>query len=209
MVLKHDLEFDALVRGSGVVVHLGSHQGRGWEAVREQVGQSLVKICQTTAPASRLLIENSAGQNGKLCSDLSEIRWLFDYLSKELGQATVDSRFGWCLDTCHAFCAGYALGNEALATGLGRGKQLADAITESQLWDGLKVIHVNDSRDPFASGKDRHANIGDGQIPAADLKHFLNLPQVKPIPLIMEVPGLEGEGPDAENINRLKAIAKA
>lgn len=208
-VLNHDLEFDALVKGSGVVVHLGSHQGRGWEAARDQVGEALVTICNETPASSRLLIENSAGQNGKLCSELGEIRWLFDYLTKALGADKVAARFGWCLDTCHAFCAGYALGSVSAATGLGKGVALADAITEFKLWDSLKVVHVNDSRDPFASGKDRHANIGEGEIPAADLKHFLNLPQVKTIPLILEVPGVDGTGPDAQNIDRLKAIAKA
>jgi deoxyribonuclease IV len=207
-VLKHDLEFDALVKGSGVVVHLGSHQGRGWEAVREQVGQALVEIANTTLPNSRLLIENSAGQNGKLCSELAEIRWLFDFLTDALGAKLVAQRFGWCFDTCHGFCAGYALGPESASTGEGRGILAAEAITKHQLWEHLKVIHVNDSRDPFASGKDRHANLNEGQIPPADLKYFLNLAQVKPIPLILEVPGVDGNGPDQENINRLKAIVE-
>jgi deoxyribonuclease-4 len=208
VVLKHDLEFDSLVKGSGVVVHLGSHQGRGWEAVRDQVGTLLVELIKQTPATSRLLIENSAGQQGKLCSDLAEIRWLFDFLEAELGVEKVASRFGWCMDTCHASSAGYALGPEMLSTGQGRGQLVEQAISEHNLWSHLKVIHVNDSRDLFASGRDRHANLGEGTIPAADFTHFLNLPQVRQVPLILEVPGLDGNGPDAENINRLKALLK-
>lgn len=193
-VLKHDLGFDSLVKGSGVVVHLGSHQGRGWAAVAEQVVAGIIEVIQDTPANSRFLIENSAGQQGKLCSDLSEIRWLFDQVKAQLSTGVLESRLGWCFDTCHGFCAGYDL--ESIAT----------TITELDLWDALTVIHVNDSRDPFDSGRDRHANLGDGQIPPAALKHFLNLPEVKRVPLMLEVPGLDGNGPDAENVSRLKKI---
>lgn len=193
-VLKHDLGFDSLVKGSGVVVHLGSHQGRGWEAVAEQVVAGIIEVLQDTPADSRFLIENSAGQQGKLCSDLSEIRWIFDQVKAKLGAGVLESRLGWCFDTCHGFCAGYNL------------ETLGKTITDLDLWDGLTVIHVNDSRDPFDSGRDRHANLGDGNIPPTALKQFLNLPQVKRVPLMLEVPGLDGNGPDAENVDRLKKI---
>ena len=60
----------------------------------------------------------------------------------------------------------------------------------------------------FASGRDRHANIGDGTIPVEELQNFVNDERLKNIPLILEVPGLEGKGPDEENINRLKKMLK-
>jgi deoxyribonuclease-4 len=155
------------------------------------------------APANALLlIENSAGQNGKLCSDLHEIRWLLD---------TVQSpKLGWCFDTCHAFAAGYYLGEQRPESLPAKAHlephSLQQTIEELKLWDTLKCIHVNDSRDPFASGRDRHGNIGDGEIPSADLRRFLNVPNVQHIPIITEVPGIEGKGPDAENIKRLQAL---
>lgn len=188
-VLIYDLKFDALVKGSGVVVHLGSHQGRGWEATREQVAHEIKAVLAATPPESHFLIENSAGQAGKLCSSLPDIKWLLD---------TIDSsRLGWCFDTCHGWAGGLEP-TEAVA-----------AFKAAGLLSSLRCIHVNDSRDPFGSGRDRHANLGDGEIPAASLQAFLRDPVLAKVPLILEVPGIEGEGPDAENIQRLRRLAGA
>ncbi len=184
--LIHDLKFDAHIKGSGVVVHLGSHQGRGFDAVKAQMVAAIKQILESTPEESHFLMENSAGQNGKIASDLHEIRWLLDQINSP--------RLGWCLDTCHAFAAGYEL------------KKLSTTVKELNLWATLKVIHVNDSRDPFDSGRDRHANMGTGLIPAEDFKLFLNAPETLEIPLITEAPGFDDLGPDAENIARIKAI---
>lgn len=184
--LIHDLKFDAHIHGSGVVVHLGSHQGRGFEDSKLQMVEAIKKILEKTPESSTFLMENSAGQNGKIASDLTELRWLLD--------AVNSPRLGWCLDTCHAFAAGHDL------------MELPAKLTELDLWTTLKVIHVNDSRDPFASGRDRHANMGEGLIPAKQFKSFLNIPEVLSIPLITEAPGFDGEGPDEKNITRIKAL---
>jgi deoxyribonuclease-4 len=184
--LAYDLEFDALVKGSGVVVHLGSHQGRGWAASQEAVAEELRLLLAAVPASSHLLIENSAGQKGKLSSDLAEIRWLLDQVNSP--------KLGWCLDTCHAWAAGHKL------------SEVCAVISQFQLWETLKCIHTNDSRDPFASGRDRHANLGDGTIPPQEWQAFLSDPRVAALPLILEVPGLDGNGPDAENIQRLKKL---
>jgi deoxyribonuclease-4 len=155
--LKYDLRFDSLIKGSGIVVHLGSHQGRGWESVKQAVADEIKAILDDTPADSTFLIENSAGQNGKLCTDLSQIRWLLDEVNS--------SRLGWCLDTCHAHAAGYALGDHQLEQAQDivhkngyHIQSLVEAITEFKLWADLKVIHVNDSKDPFASGRDRQSS---------------------------------------------------
>jgi deoxyribonuclease IV len=184
--LIHDLKFDAHIQGSGVVVHLGSHQGRGFEDSKLQMVTAIKQILDKTPVTSTFLMENSAGQSGKIASDLTELRWLLDQ---------VDSpRLGWCLDTCHAFAAGNDL------------MELPAKLTELNLWSTLKVIHVNDSRDPFASGRDRHANMGEGLIPAKQFKTFLNTAEAVAIPLITEAPGFDGNGPDEKNIARIKAL---
>lgn len=211
--LQYDLQFDSLLKGSGVVVHLGSHQGRGFEAVREQVAQQIVELLETTAEDSTFLIENSAGQNGKLCSDLSEIRWLVDRVDALLsssahgdsGTVPVTSRLGWCFDTCHAHAAGYSLGE---SQGSLISKSAIAEISRLKLWDVLKIIHVNDSRDAFDSHKDRHENLGKGNISQEDLAYFVNYEEVVKIPLILEVPGYEGTGPDVQNIEYLKKLCK-
>lgn len=196
--LKYELEFDALIQGSGVVVHLGSHQGRGWDAVKEQIVDELVQLLKATPKSSKLLIENSAGQKGKIGSPLEEVAWLLSELQKKGGFVT-DNRVGWCFDTCHAYASGYNL------AGTGDKVALKD-IAKLELWDTLSCIHVNDTKDPFNSGRDRHQNLGDGSIPTQELTDFLNNIHVAKIPLILEVPGIDEKGPDAENVSRLKKI---
>ena len=204
-----DLQFDGLICGAGVVVHLGSHQGRGWETSREQLVGLIEKILKQTPANSRFLIENSAGQNGKVSSDLTEIRWLMDQLEVS-GSWVSQNRLGWCFDTCHAHAAGYVLGREMNQEVLKTAEDLKnyqglaqEAIDKLDLWSTLQVVHVNDSRDPFGAGRDRHDNIGEGQIPIDDLQYFLNLPELKNVPFITEAPGFDGKGPDKENIERL------
>ncbi len=198
--LTHDLRFDAHINGAGVIVHLGSHQGRGWEAAREVLAERIAQVLADTPENSRFLIENAASRNGKIGSDLHEIAWLIERISA--AHPDHAHRLGWCFDTCHGFAAGYALAPAAPATQLCASRE----ITELGLWEKLWCVHVNDSRDPFASNRDRHANIGDGLIPQADLRAFLQLPQLATKPLITEVPGIAGDGPDAENISRIRAL---
>ena len=222
--LIYDLRFDSAIKGSGVVVHLGSHLGLGFAAVRENLVKRLREILAVTPADSTLLIENSAGQKGKLCSDLSEIRWILDQLDSE--------RVGVCIDTCHSFASGYSLANSksqiinpkqkaanldprcltvanqlshAEDDGRGGAISLVEEIERLKLWNDIKCIHVNDSRDEFGSGRDRHANLGEGNIPQEDMRYFLNYPQVRSLPLILEVPELKG-GEGRENVRRLKEL---
>ena len=201
--LIFELQFDALIKGGGVVVHLGSHQGRGWEASKEQLAKHISTILKQTPEESTFLIENSAGQNGKLNSDLSEIRWLFDQVKSP--------RLKWCFDTCHGHAAGFKLSPKSTLHLDEAGKNpergvIEDELEKLDLWKTLACIHVNDSKDPYASGRDRHENLKDGMIPTADLEYFLNLKKIEHIRLITEVPGIEGNGPDEENIVRFKQL---
>lgn len=195
--LSFELEFDAWLSGAGVVVHLGSHLGRGWLAVREELLASLTRLLQETPTSSRLLIENSAGQRGKLCSDLSEIKWLLEQLELR-GNFVSRGRLGWCLDSCHAWAAGYPPARGA--------RSLLQELTRLALFPTLHLIHLNDSRDEFGAGRDRHANLGEGLIPRAELVEFLAAPQLQAVPLVSEAPGFDGQGPDAENLRRLREL---
>lgn len=176
--LKYDLQVANLIGAVGVIVHLGSHQGRGFEAVKNQLISAIRIILQDTEGPSRLIIENSAGQQGKLCSQLSEIKLIF---------GTVNSnRMAWCLDTCHSFNAGYSVGKA-----LGNTLIQKDIVSEAKklgILGQLVCLHVNDSRDDFASGHDRHANLGEGKMGLNLLAAFVNHPQLKHLPLIVETP---------------------
>ncbi len=196
-VLIHELKFGRHIGCSGVVVHLGSHQGRGWEAARDEVARAIKHIINASESPTPFLIENSAGQKGKLCSDLSEIRWLLD---------TVDEpTLGWCYDTCHGWAAGY---RAHFPDSQGDGKSLFAEVDRLGLWDSLHCLHANDSRDPFASGRDRHANILEGTIPLEEWQALLHEPHWKDIPIITEVPGEDGTGPDKANVDRLRSLLK-
>ena len=184
--LKHDLKFDSHINGAGVIIHLGSHQGRGFDAAKDQMVQIITEILADTPEDSLFIIENSAGQKGKIASDLTEIRWLLDQLKSK--------RVKWCFDTCHGFAAGKALAGK---------NNVIDEMERLNLINDLVCLHVNDTRDTFGAGRDRHANIGEGSIGIDDFKEFLNDPRIKHIPIITEVPGTDGKGTDKENVDKL------
>lgn len=188
--LTYDLHYSAQIHGGGVVVHLGSHLGKGFDSVFDDLISRLKTILDGTPKTSTFLIENSAGQEGKLCSKLEDIRRIFDALPSYVN----DGRLRWCFDTCHGFAAGYDL------------LTIDEEIQRHHLLDALKVIHLNDSRDPFNSGRDRHDNIGEGMIGRGVLQKFLQKPVLSQIPLILEVPGFDGNGPDAKNVEIVKSL---
>lgn len=179
--LKYDLQVANLIGAIGVIVHLGSHQGRGFEAVKVKLISSINNILQDTQGNARLIIENSAGQQGKLCSQLSEIKLILGSVNSH--------RLSWCLDTCHAYNAGYLLGKDSENTLIQN-----DIVNEAKklgILDRLVCLHINDSHDEFASGHDRHANLGEGKMGLKLLAEYVNHPQLKHLPLIIETPNLD------------------
>lgn len=191
--LIYDLSFASHIKASGVIVHVGSHQGRGWDSAKDIIAERLTEILNNTPTDSVFLIENSAGQKGKVNSELAEIRWLMDKVQ--------NPRLGWCLDTCHAFSAGYGLSKDQPGKGL-----LIEEIEKYDLWDSLKVIHVNESKGKQGGGIDRHDNLGMGEIGDQALRELLTNKKLAHVPLLLEVPGFDGNGPDGENVELLKKI---
>ena len=179
----------------GVIFHTGSHKGRGFEACLPQITEHLKKALERADPASaRLLIENNAGLGGCVGAKFEEIRAMIDALGG-------DQRVRVCFDTCHAFASGYDL------------RTAADAAATIDEWDRLvgldllEAIHCNDSQTGLGSNRDRHANIGLGEIGRAGFAALLHDPRLDRKPFILEVPGLDGKGPDAANIDVLKELA--
>ncbi|EKD79907.1 MAG: hypothetical protein ACD_40C00267G0008 [uncultured bacterium] len=192
---KHALIMDmtnsAAIGSSGVVLHIGSHQGRGWEHDKVQVISSIQEVLDSTPSASILLLENSAGQQGKIGS-LSELHDLLSTIH--------DPRLRVCLDTAHAFEAGY---NFTSPAGLEMWiKEITSTITLAK----VELLHLNDSKTPLGSGRDNHQNIGEGFIGETGLRALINHPKLSHLPLILEVPGLEGLGPDQANIDKVKNL---
>ncbi len=189
--LTTDLINSVAIGSAGVVLHIGSHQGRGWDHDRAQVISAIQEVLDSTPPESILLLENSAGQQGKIGS-LSELASILSRLTSD--------RLKICLDTAHAFEAGY---NLTTSEGL---EMWITEIEKTIGLDKVELLHLNDSKTPLGSGRDNHQNIGDGFIGDESLRNLINHPKLSQLPLILEVPGLDGSGPDRTNIDRVKSM---
>ncbi len=176
----------------GVVLHTGSHRGRGLEAVLGQVAEALRRILDQSPGEAVLALENAAGQGGVIGGSFGELGAILE--------AVGSPRLQVCFDTCHAFAAGYDIAN---AEAIGAVVREFDA--EIGL-DRLAVVHANDSKMALGGNRDRHENIGDGQIGLDGLRTVMAQPAFQGRAWLLEVPGIEDGGPDLENVRRLKRI---
>ena len=186
------LSVAARAGAEGVVLHSGSHLGRGFEAVLPEVVSALARIFDEAPEGPLLALETAAGQQGPIGGNFAELGAILD--------ASGSPRLRVCLDTCHAFAAGYDI-----ATPEGMADTLEEFEREIGL-DLLAVIHANDSKQELGSGRDRHENIGDGHIGYEGFRTILAEPAFAGRALLLEVPGIEGDGPDLENVRRLKRL---
>ncbi len=179
---------------SGVIFHTGSHKGAGFEQVLPTITGHLRSVMERADPSgARLLIENNAGMGGCVGARFEELRAMMD--------AVADPRIGACFDTCHAFASGYdeRTTDSARAT--------LDEWERVVGLEKLEVVHCNDSQTGLGSNRDRHANIGLGEIGEDGFRALLHDPRLEGKPFILEVPGLEGKGPDAANLEVLRRLA--
>jgi deoxyribonuclease-4 len=187
-----DLGWADRIGALGVVIHLGSSGADPMEVGLERAGGRLREAMARHEADAWLLLETCAGQGNTLGCRFDQLGYLLDRIG--------DERAGICLDTCHAFAAGYDLTTD---------EGLAATVGELDRFVGLsrlKAIHANDSKMPLGSNRDRHANIGEGFIGEAGFRRVLRHPALVSLPLFLEVPG-SGEGPDAENLNALRRLA--
>jgi deoxyribonuclease IV len=178
----------------GVIFHVGSHRGTGFEAALPGITGRIRRALERADPKrSRLLIENNAGTGGCVGARFEEIRAMID--------AAGDERVRSCFDTCHAFASGYDL------------RTAADAGAVIDDWerivglDRLEAVHCNDSMTGLGSNRDRHQNIGLGEIGEEGFRALLHDPRLARVPFILEVPGFEGIGPDKANVDILRRLA--
>jgi deoxyribonuclease-4 len=180
------------IEADGVIFHVGSHQGAGFEAGVERVIPAMKEILDHASDTTWLLLENSAGAGGTIGRSLEELTQLVTACGRH-------DRLGVCLDSCHLWVSGYDVTDRAaLDTLLGeldRGIGL----------DRLRALHINDAQAPLGSNRDRHANILEGEMDEG-LGVFLGHPRLQGLPAVMEVPGPDGHGPDAGEIEKLRAL---
>ena len=179
----------------GVIFHTGSHKGVGFEACLPTITAHLRRVMERADPQqARLLIENNAGMGGCVGARFEELRAMMD--------AAGDPRIRVCFDTCHAFASGY---DERTAE---TARATLDEWERVVGLQKLEVIHCNDSQTGLGSNRDRHANIGQGEIGEEGFRALLHDGRLQKVPFILEVPGLEGQGPDAANLEILRRLAQ-
>jgi deoxyribonuclease-4 len=184
--LTHSLRVGQAIGATAVVLHPGSAKtGDVGEAIARAgaaIGEALAE-----SEGCELHLENTAGAGGTLGRS-------FDELARLLEGAGAGARLGVCLDSCHLFASGYDIRTARGVTGvlreatrkLGRGR--------------VRSLHLNDSQTPLGSNRDRHANIGTGELGEAGCAAFLSAPGLQRLACVLETPGVNREGPPREEV---------
>ena len=192
LTLKHQLQTGDLLNAAGVVTHVGSHMGAGLESalprITAAIGEALA--ASDTVP---LLLENSAGSGGNIGSSFADLGTI-------LRACDNHERIKLCVDTAHAFASGYHV-----ETAEGFDAMLAE-IDEHFGLDRLAAFHLNDSKVPFDSHKDRHENIGEGYIGLEAFRYIVNHAALADTCAVLEVPGFDDKGPDQANMDIVRGL---
>jgi deoxyribonuclease-4 len=190
--LQSTVDAACAIEANGVVFHVGSHLGSGFEAGLERAAPAIEQVLERCSDTTWLLIENSAGTGGTIGRSLEEIAQLVDRLGAH-------PRLGVCLDSCHLWASGVDV------TDAGAFDALLDEFDGSIGLDRLRALHVNDSVTPLGSNRDRHANLKEGLI-GDGLATFLGNRRLQDLPAIVETEGQQGKGADEHEIRKLREL---
>ncbi|NCS32464.1 deoxyribonuclease IV [bacterium] len=174
------------IKLNGVIFHLGSHKGTSSKEGLDRVIKGIKKILDTSPGNTKLLLENAVGQGDKVGVTFKELGYVLDAFTNE-------PRVGVCIDTCHAFAMGYDFSNQSLF------EKMLEEINSHIGFDRLDCFHLNDSQGELNSHIDRHANILEGHIGKEGFERILSEPHFASKPFILEVPGVDGNGPAAKD----------
>jgi len=190
--MRSTMEASCAIGADGVVLHVGSHLGTGFEAGLERAVPALRQVLELCSDETWLLLENSAGAGGTIGRSLEELAALVDALDRH-------PRLGVCLDTCHLYVSGVDVTDRAV---------LDTTLTELEGTiglDRLRALHINDAATPLGSNRDRHANVLEGEL-GEELGVFLSHPSLQGLPAVMETPGPDKHGPDAREMKKVRDL---
>ncbi len=177
-----------------LVVHPGSHVGKGIEYGLERVADAINRIHEKLPNLHAMtLIEHTAGQGSNLCCTFEEIKQLLSLI-------TAQNRVGVCLDTCHLFAAGFDIR---------KSEGYEDTIKRFDDIVGIRCIkawHLNDSKTPLGSHVDRHEHIGKGTVGRAGFRNLLNDPRWDALPGLLETPKDPEMKEDKMNLRVLRSL---
>jgi deoxyribonuclease-4 len=192
LALLNTVAVACAIEADGVVVHVGSHLGAGFDAGLETAAPALEEALAACDGPTWFLLENSAGTGATIGRSVDELAVLVDRLGRH-------PRLGICLDSCHLWVTGVDVTDPAVVSAT-----LAE-VDERIGLDRLRCLHVNDAVDELGANRDRHANVLDGRM-GEGLGAFLAHPAVQGLPAILETPGPDNHGPDAAEVRRLKDL---
>jgi deoxyribonuclease-4 len=192
IALRTTMQVACGIGADGVVFHVGSHLGAGFEKGLERVLPALELVLELCDDTTWLLMENSAGAGGTIGRSIEELATLYERLDRH-------PRLGVCLDSCHLYVSGVDVTDAATLDAL------LDDLDDAIGLDRLRALHVNDAAAPLGSNRDRHANIGDGLL-GEELGVFLGHPRLQGLPAVLEVEGKDRKGVDKEQIDLAKGI---
>jgi deoxyribonuclease-4 len=184
--LTHSLRAGAALRARGVILHPGSAKGADVGAAIKRAGQT-IRAALADSEGCQLHLENTAGAGGTLGRSVDELAALLD-------AAGSSSRVGVCLDSCHLLASGYDIRTRAGMDALV--EELASKIGIERIGS----LHLNDSQAPLGSNRDRHANLGRGELGERGCAAFLGTPAFQQLPCVLETPGEKHGGPGREEV---------
>jgi deoxyribonuclease IV len=193
--LRSTVDTACAIKAEGVVFHVGSHVGSGFDAGLERAAPAIEQVLERCSDTTWLLIENSAGTGGTMGRSIEEIAQLIDRLHGH-------PRLGVCLDSCHLWASGVDVTDTAALDAL------LDEFDRLIGLDRLQALHVNDSVTPLGSNRDRHANLKEGVI-GDGLATFLGNRRLQDLPAIVETEGQQGKGADEHEIRKLRELHAA
>ena len=192
IALRTTMEVACGIGADGVVFHVGSHLGAGFDKGLERVLPALQLVLELCDDTTWLLMENSAGAGGTIGRSIEELATLYERLDRH-------PRLGVCLDSCHLYVSGVDVTDRPTLDAL------LDELDDAIGLERLRALHVNDAAAPLGSNRDRHANIGDGHL-GEGLGVFLGHPRLQGLPAVLEVEGKDKKGVDREQIDLAKGI---
>jgi deoxyribonuclease-4 len=178
--LRKELDRTTAIGSKYIVLHPGSHTGKGEEYAIDRIAEGLNEVLDKEHDIF-IALETMAGKG-------SEVAYKFEHIAELMDKTKLNEKLGVCLDTCHIHDAGYDIVNDF--------DGVLKEFDKIVGLDRLKVVHVNDSKNPKGARKDRHENIGFGHIGFEALNYIVHHEALKDIPKILETPyvGEKGKG---------------
>jgi deoxyribonuclease-4 len=184
--LIHSLRVGDGIGAAGVVLHPGSAKtGDVGKAVKR--AGAVIAEALSESELCPLHLEDTAGAGGTLGRSFEELAALID-------AARGSKRLGVCLDSCHLLASGYDI---RTVDGLG---ETIDQFDQTVGLERLQSLHLNDSQTPLGSNRDRHANVGQGELGERGCAAFLSEPRFERLPLVIETQGPDRQGPSREEV---------